>query len=200
MPNHDWHVDNNSNPQTIVPVESDEAVISPYRLYRFLTQLDDILLAHSDDASRLAQIRPLVRSFLNESPWMMMQCPAPDPKRGWGVTKLYDEADYPLTIQLVSWNPGMTSPIHNHGAWGLVAILDGQERNRFWQPQEANQPMIQASEAILEPGDLITFMPDAIHQVEALGDDPVLSFNLYGETDFTQRFHYNAETSGTKPF
>lgn len=200
MSNYDWHVDDRSNCKTVAPKDSIEAAVSPYRLYRFLTQLDDILLLHRDDALRLAEIRTLVRSFLNESPWLMMQCPAPDPRRGWGVTKLYDEADYPLTVQLVSWSPGMASPIHNHGAWGLVAILDGQERNRFWQPQAPGQPMVQASEATLEPGDLITFMPNSIHQIEALGDEPVLSFNLYGETDFDRRFHYDAETSATQPF
>ncbi len=200
MSNHDWHVSNSSTCQAVVQEETSESPVSPYRLYRFLTQLDDILLAHENDELRLAEIRPLVRSFLNESPWMMMQCPPPDPKRGWAVSKLYDDTDYPLTIQLVSWNPGMLSSIHNHGAWGLVAILDGQERNRFWQPQEAGEPMVQVQETILQPGELITFMPDAIHQVEALGDEPVLSFNLYGETDYQARFQYDAKTSEASSF
>ena len=200
MSNHDWHVDNQSICQSIPQGASSKEIVSPYRLYRFLTQLDDILLANESDELRLAEIRILVRDFLNESPWMMMQCPTPDPKRGWAVTKLYDDTDYPLTIQLVSWNPGMLSSIHNHGAWGLVAILDGEERNRFWQPQDVGQPMVQAEETILQPGEIITFMPNAIHQVEALGDDPVLSFNLYGETDFKARFKYNAETSEASSF
>ena len=200
MSNHDWHVDNHSNCQSIPQGTRPESAVSPYRLYRFLTQLDDILLAQESDELRLAEIRPLVRSFLDESPWMMMQCPAPDPKRGWSVSKLYDDTDYPLTIQLVSWNPGMLSSIHNHGAWGLVAILDGEERNRFWQPQAVGQPMVQTQETILQPGELITFMPNAIHQIEALGDEPVLSFNLYGETDYKARFKYNAQTSEASSF
>lgn len=200
MSNHDWHVDNTSICQAVVQKETAESPVSPYRLYRFLTQLDDILLAQANDELRLAEIRPLVRSFLNQSPWMMMQCPPPDPKRGWAVSKLYEDVDYPLTIQLVSWNPGMLSSIHNHGAWGLVAILDGEERNRFWQPQAAGEPMVQTQETILQPGELITFMPDAIHQVEALGDEPVLSFNLYGETDYKARFKYNDKTSEASSF
>lgn len=200
MSNHDWHVSNNSTCQAVAQTEEEQSPVSPYRLYRFLTQLDDILLAEADDEARLTKIRPLVRSFLNESPWMMMQCPAPDPKRGWSVSKLYDDVDYPLTIQLVSWNPGMLSSIHNHGAWGLVAILDGEERNRFWHPQAAGQPMVKTQETVLQPGELITFMPNGIHQVEALGNEPVLSFNLYGETDYKARFTYDAETSKASPF
>jgi len=196
----DWHVDNSSVCKAVPQRSPSAPAIAPYRLYRFLTQLDDILLAQDKDELRLVEIRTLVRSFLNESPWLMLQCPAPDPERGWSVLKLYDDTDYPLTIQLVSWNPGRLSSIHNHGAWGLVAILDGQERNRFWQPQAVGQPMKQVQEAILHPGELITFMPDAIHQVEALGDEPVLSFNLYGETDYNARFKYDAETSEATSF
>ncbi len=200
MSSNDWHVDNTSNCRSVAQRETPEDTVSPYRLYRFLTQLDDILLAQASDELRLVEIRTLVRSFLNESPWMMMQCPQPDPKRGWAVSKLYDDTDYPLTVQLVSWNPGMLSSIHNHGAWGLVAILDGEERNRFWQPQTEGKSMVKTQETILQPGEIITFMPDAIHQVEALGEEPVLSFNLYGKTDYKARFKYNVQTSEASPF
>ncbi|MEM1369934.1 MAG: cupin, partial [Cyanobacteria bacterium P01_H01_bin.15] len=32
----------------------------------------------------------------------------------------------------------------------------------------------------------------AIHSVEPLGDEPAVTFNLYGETDFAQRFEFDA--------
>ncbi|WP_367142217.1 hypothetical protein [Moorena sp. SIO1F2] len=25
------------------------------------------------------------------------------------------------------------SPIHNHGTWGVVAVISGQEKNTFWR-------------------------------------------------------------------
>ncbi|NJN32711.1 MAG: cupin [Synechococcales cyanobacterium RM1_1_8] len=201
----DWHVGNDSQCHPLFPPDQADAApekpqVSPYRVYRLLTDLEDILRAEADNTQRLAQIRPLVRHFLDESPLMLLQCPPPDPDRGWAVTKLYDEADFPLTIQLVSWKPGMVSSIHNHAAWGLVAILDGEECNRFWQPQAEGEPMAQVGEQTLQPGELITFMPDAIHQIEALGPDPVLSFNLYGETQYDQRFEYTAADSRSQPF
>jgi len=34
-------------------------------------------------------------------------------------------------------------------------------------------------------------MPDAIHQVEAIGDQPTISFNVYGETNYDQRFEFD---------
>jgi len=43
-------------------------------------------------------------------------------------------------------------------------------------------------------------MPDAIHQVEALGDDPTISFNLYGVTDYDQRFEFDVERGIARNF
>ena len=60
--------------------------------------------------------------------------------------------------------------------------------------------MVQTQEAILQPGELITFMPGAIHHVEALGNEPVISFNLYGETDYRARFTYDVGTSEASVF
>jgi hypothetical protein len=41
---------------------------------------------------------------------------------------LYQEDNFPITIQMVAWLPGNISPIHNHGTWGLVAVVSGQEK------------------------------------------------------------------------
>jgi len=43
-------------------------------------------------------------------------------------------------------------------------------------------------------------MPDAIHRVEALGDEPAISFNLYGETNYEQRFEFDPVNSTAKNF
>ena len=43
---------------------------------------------------------------------------------------------------------------------------------------------------------MICFLPSAIHQIEALGNEPTISLNLYGVTDFENRFEFDI-TSGT---
>lgn len=166
----------------------------PYRLYRFLTDVEDIIAQESDDRIRLQLICPLVRRLLNSCEWLQLNFLPPDPATGWSVQMLYDEPDFPLTIQTVVWSPGSTSPVHNHGTWGIVALLDGQEKNTFWQRSPSAQfaDRIQATgERILTPGDILCLMPDAIHQIEPIGDEPTISFNLYGETDYDRRFEFN---------
>ncbi|NEQ96221.1 MAG: cupin [Cyanothece sp. SIO2G6] len=176
---------------------------SPYRLYRFLTDLETILAEESDSIQRLQRIAPIVRTLLTSSDWLQLEYVNPSPKTGWGVKFLYREPKFPLTVQMVSWAPGQKSTIHNHATWGVVALISGEERNRFWQrTPTADQPhAIEAvGEQILVPGDIIGFVPDAIHQVEALGDEPTISFNLYGITTMSERYQFNPEAGTAKLF
>jgi predicted metal-dependent enzyme (double-stranded beta helix superfamily) len=73
--------------------------------------------------------------------------------------------------------------------------LSGQEKNTFWQRSgTADTPdrIKQVGDRTLSPGDILCLMPDAIHHIEAVSDEPTISFNLYGETNYSQRFQFDA--------
>lgn len=203
MTGQEWLVTNDGQCKSLTAVSQPEYQTAPYRLYRFLTDLENVLDQITDDQLRLQAICPLVRQLLTSSAWLQIMPLEPDPETGWAVTMLYDEPFFPLTVQMVAWAPGVTSPIHNHASWGLVALLSGQEKNTFWRrsptPQCPDQ-IAPAGEYLLTPGDIICFMPDAIHQVEAIGDQPTISFNLYGETNYDQRFEFNLNQGTAKNF
>jgi predicted metal-dependent enzyme (double-stranded beta helix superfamily) len=202
MSEQDWLATDEGQCIPCETAEDEEWIDRPYRLYRFLTDVEDIIDRESDDSLperlrqriRLQRICPLVRRLLNSCEWLQLNFLPPDPETGWSVQMLYDEPDFPLTIQTVVWSPGTVSPVHNHATWGIVALLDGQEKNTFWQrsPTTEFPDRIKAtSDRILTPGDILCFTPDAIHQIEAIGDEPTISFNLYGATDYDRRFEFD---------
>lgn len=202
MTNHNWLVTDDGRQTTFgnTDVPTPERV---YRLYRFLTDLEDILADESDDGIRIQKITPLVRQLLTSSYWLQMEYDPPSDKTGWSVKFLYREYEFPLTVQMVAWAPGQVSTIHNHGTWGIVALIGGEEKNRLWQRSPtAEQPhrLQSVGEKILVPGDIIGFTPGAIHQVEPLGDEPTVSFNLYGVTNYKTRYEYNVEAQTAKLF
>ncbi|MFM7450660.1 MAG: cupin [Leptolyngbyaceae cyanobacterium] len=203
MTEYDWFISDEGQCEAWEFIRQPEDLTHPYRLYRFLTDLEDILGTVTDDRLRLEAIRYLVRKLLSSSSWLQFTSLHPDPETGWDVLMLYDEPSFPLTIQLVSWAPGMISPIHNHGTWGLVALLNGQEKNTFWHrsptPNHPNQ-IEPVSDRLLLPGDILCLMPDAIHQIETISDQPTISFNLYGETDYNQRFEFDPIQGTAKIF
>ena len=188
-----WLVLDDCSRQAYYPPETDLPA-DPYRLFRFLTDLEDVLLNIPDDLARLEAIMPLVRNLLTSSYWLQMEYDTPSPKTGWSVKTLYREPEYPLTVQMVAWKPGTASPIHNHATWGIVALIDGIEKNRFWKRSptaEFPDRLELVGEQILEPGEIIGFAPNAIHSVESIGSEPTISFNLYGQTDYPQRFQFD---------
>jgi predicted metal-dependent enzyme (double-stranded beta helix superfamily) len=176
---------------------------SPYRLYRFLTDLEDLLSKVSSDRDRLHAIVPLVQRLLTSSYWLQIPDDPPNPELGWSVQMLYDEPFFPLTVQLVTWLPGTKSTIHNHAAWGIVAMVNGQEKNTFWKrspsPKFPNK-IERVSDRTIGAGEIITFLPDAIHSIEAMGDEPTISFNIYGETDYDRRFEFDLDTKTAEQF
>jgi predicted metal-dependent enzyme (double-stranded beta helix superfamily) len=197
-----WLVTNEGKCVT-AEVDDLELPENPYRLYRFLTDLEDILDTIPDDYSRIWAIAPLVRKLLTSSSWLQMEFTYPAPDPGWSVRFLYQEHNYPITVQMVAWLPSHISPIHNHATWGIVAIISGQEKNQFWRrsptPKYPDQVEL-VGDRIFVPGDIIGFMPHAIHSVEPIGDEPVITFNLYGVTDYSQRFEFDPINHSAKNF
>ncbi|MEQ9234953.1 cupin [Coleofasciculus sp. E2-BRE-01] len=202
MESSDWLVTENGDCLACNLQES-EISTGYYRLYRFLTDVEDILESTKDDRQRLEQIRPLVRRLLTSSYWLQGEYREPNPDTGWSVLMLYDEPEFSLTVQTVVWLPGRVSPIHNHAAWGVVALISGEEKNTFWRrttDSEFPDRIEKVGEQILVPGDIISFMPDAIHHVEVMGEEPTITFNLYGKTDYQQRFEFDPITHTAKNF
>lgn len=202
MESQNWIVTDDSQCLPFEPREF-ESPVEIYRLYRFLTDLEDILQSTPDDYQRLQSICPLVRTLLTSSYWIQMENPQPSAKRGWAIRTLYKEPKFPLTVQLVTWLPGQVSKIHNHAAWGIVALISGEEKNTFWRrtaDAEFEDRIEPVGEQVLVPGDIIGFMPDAIHHVEPLGDEPTITFNLYGEANYDRRFQFDAISHTAKNF
>lgn len=82
-------------------------------------------------------------------------------------------------------------------------MLKGQEKNTIWKrisDREFQGKIEPVGEIILVPGDVISFTPDAIHCVEAIGDEATITFNIYGETHHKQRFEFEPITHNSKIF
>ena len=100
-------------------------------------------------------------------------------------------------------DPGTYTTIHNHGTWGVVATLQGQQKNTFWglfPTREYPQNVEKVGEQVFQNGDIISFTTGAIHSVEAIGNEPTVTLNLYGDTNASKRFKYDPETHSAYHF
>lgn len=203
----DFLVTSDGNCEICSRVREWDLLEDPYRFHRFLTEIEDAIEDLDGDlareCTRLPEIRKLVRKLIANSYWIKTQYLEPDRNTGSSVIVLYDEIGYPLTVQIVTFAPGTRSTVHNHGTWGVVAILQGEEKNTFWRRVDrldVSHQLERSSEIILHPGDIMSFMPDAIHSIEALGKTPTVTFNIYGETARKQRFEFDILRQTAKNF
>lgn len=197
----DWLVTEDGQCQAWGTLEAENYSSESYRLYRFLTEVEDILQTTTEERQRLQAIYPRVRRLLTQADWLQTAYLEPNPETGWSVLMLYDEPDFSLTVQLVAWLPGRVSPIHNHATWGVVALLAGQEKNTFWRrtPSQESGQVRPVGSHVLLPGETISFMPAAIHRIETLTDQPTVTFNIYGEPNQAQQLEFDpiAQTAKT---
>lgn len=203
MQGRDWLLTGDGQYQVCKTTRGWDLLQENYRFYRFLTEIEDVLNQVSDESTRLPEIRMLVRRLIVNSYWVQSQYLEPSPTTGTSVLLLYDELGFPLTVQIVTFAPGTLSTIHNHGTWGVVAVLKGQEKNTVWRRTknpDFTDKIEPTGEITLSPGDIMSFTPDAIHSVQATGDEPTITFNIYGETDPKQRFEFDAVSHNAKKF
>ncbi|MEM7726362.1 MAG: cupin [Cyanobacteria bacterium P01_A01_bin.45] len=203
MRGQDWLVTEDGNYQSCKSVREWDLLRDNYYLYRFLTELEDTVNSVEEEVARLAKIRMLVRGLLTNSYWVRSKHPQPDMDTGTSVELLYEELGFPFTIQTVTFTPGTLSNIHNHGTWGVVAILKGREKNIIWRRNPTTEfvdNIEKESELILEAGDIISFTGGAIHCVEAVSEEPTVTFNLYGETKSKERFEFDEVNHTAKNF
>ena len=185
------------------PAREWDLLCTPYRFHRFLTEVEDALEAVTNEIDVLPRLSLLVRRLITNSYWIQNQYVAPNPETGVGVTLLYDEIGYPLTVQIATYLPGTQSTIHNHGNWAVIAVLKGEEKNTFWKrtPDPCFPDWIEPrAEVMLLPGDIISFAPEAIHSIEAMGHEPTVTFGIYGETYHSRRFEFNSMAHTAKTF
>lgn len=202
MKNRDFLVTGDGSWQVCKPAKEWDLLRTPYHLHRFLTEVEDVLNCGYDEIKCLEILRLIVRRLIVNSYWLQTQKPTPTPS-GIPARMLYDELGYPLTVQTALAQPGVESTVHNHGNWGIVAILAGEEKNTFWRrvPTALQQSRVEpVGDIILLPGDIISFTADAIHSVKAISDEPTFSFSLYGETFHSRRFEFDPTTHTARNF
>jgi predicted metal-dependent enzyme (double-stranded beta helix superfamily) len=189
-------VKEDGEPQTCAIAREWDLLETPYRFHRFLTDVEDVMARHPEEAIALPLLHQLVRKLLLNSYWIQTRRPQLHEKTGVGVDNLYDEIGFPLTVQTTILAPGIKSSIHNHGTWGVIALLQGQEKNTFWKrhPHSTSEhKIVSVTERTLVAGDVISFTEGAIHSIETLGDEPLITFNIYGETHHQTRFEFDPE-------
>ncbi|WP_020682255.1 hypothetical protein [Marinobacterium rhizophilum] len=102
------------------------------------------------------------------------------------------------------WGPGQSTPIHDHGVWGIIGVLRGLERCEEFAPDPQTGKLLALGTHELHPGsiDLVSPRIGDIHRVSnGLNDAPSISIHVYGTNIGTHSRHiYDPNTSSQHHF
>lgn len=158
-----------------------------YDIDAFVTDLRALSAAHADPKDLLPEVADRAARLAGDRDWIKPDFYEVDESQGIGITVLHEEADNTLLVETIVWAPGKGVLPHDHQTWGVVVGLDGVERNTIWRREDdGGEP----GKADLKPhhetdvgaGQTIVFMPDDIHSVQNLSDQPTLSLHIYGKS------------------
>lgn len=176
-----------------------KAMTPDYTLAQFVIDLKSIASAHQDIHELLKAVRPIaVRLSASEDLRRKMN-KVTDPEQGFGFQVLHEESDHSLAVALLSWLPGRGTPPHDHGTWGVVVGVEGDERNTFWKRvDDCSRPgyaeLEKISERMFQPGEAIGLTPAIIHSVYNPSDQISVSLHVYGKNvNHTARSRFDPE-------
>ena len=110
---------------------------------------------------------------------------------GYTRNLIYDAPDASLSLYSIVWLPGQWTPVHDHGSWGVVGVVEGvlEERSyvRLSPDRGADEDidLARGGTILLSHGAVTSFVPnpDHIHVTGVPAERPrAVSLHLYGRT------------------
>jgi predicted metal-dependent enzyme (double-stranded beta helix superfamily) len=157
----------------------------------------------------LENLRPAFAELLQDADWLpdRYREPAAAGGMGGGIASwlLYRAGDGGLSLFSLVVPPGAATPVHDHLAWGLVGLYQGEQDEDVFRrtggPGEADLEL--ASSNHLQPGDFYVLEPPAgdIHRVRTTSAVASVSIHLLGnDTGCVWRHAFTPEDGGVRPF
>lgn len=178
----------------------------PYTLQQCVADLRKITAGDPQISAILRQVKPLTRRLAASSDLRERYSLECDAQQGFGFQLLHEEADHTLAVAVLTWLPGRGTPPHDHGTWGVVVGVEGNEVNTFWQRiDDGSRPghaeLRRLSEKTFVPGDAIALTPAIIHSVRNDADRVSVSLHVYGKNiNFTGRSQFDVERRTVTPW
>lgn len=117
-----------------------------------------------------------------------------------GAQMLASEGTEGISLYLVRFTGGTETAIHDHLTWGVIHVLDGDDRLLEWEPTEAG-PLDQRADMELAPGQGSYWLPppgDVHSQIAATDDvwELVMTGRDVTHPNVTDHRHYYDPATG----
>jgi predicted metal-dependent enzyme (double-stranded beta helix superfamily) len=165
--------------------------MSSSALENFIVQARERSRRSADPADRVLALAPLMFELVEQAETFLEPQHYRSDAIGYTRNLIYDAPDKSMSLYALVWLPGQWTPVHDHGSWGVVGIVEGtlEERSyvRLSPDRSADEDieLVRGGVVLLGRGAVTSFVPnpDHIHITGVPLDRPTaVSLHLYGRT------------------
>jgi len=181
-------------------------------LHRFIGEALEIVRGSAEVATKLQQLRAPYESLLSDQGWLPEEFKqaSGNTTMGQGIASLllYRSELQDLSLSTLVVAPGLATPIHNHLAWGLVGLYQGEQEEEEYEGHghdvgAAAHPLILRKRRVLKKGDFYDLVPpwNDIHRVRTISPEPSVSLHLLAnDIGCVVRQKFDAASGRSEPF
>lgn len=158
-------------------------------LATFIEQATEHTRGRPDPADCVLALAPLMLALVEQAAGFLEPQHYRSHPDHYARNLVYDAPDASLSLYTLVWSPGQWTPVHDHGSWGVVGVLEGvlEERNyvRLAPDRGTDEGihLVRGGIILLGRGAVTSFVPnpDHIHVTGVPSERPrAVSLHLYG--------------------
>lgn len=160
-------------------------------LERFLARATEIGRERSAPADCVDALAPLMLALVAEAGTFLEPRHYRSAPDHYARNLIYAAPDGGLPLYALVWLPGQWTPVHDHGSWGVVGVVEGVLEERVYvrlspdRGSDAGIELVRGGVILLGPGAVTSFVPnpDHIHVTGVPAERArAVSLHLYGRT------------------
>jgi predicted metal-dependent enzyme (double-stranded beta helix superfamily) len=153
-------------------------------LKKFICDVHEIVHEYNEEETITKEVSSLLQSLLKVEGFLNREYTKSNPLKDVDYL-VYTAPDNSFSILSAVWDVGQSTPIHDHGTWGVIGVVQGVEiETHYHKPtNDKEEPLKLKDVYILSKGEVLTCCTkdDDVHDVRSghVGE-PCVGFHVYG--------------------
>ena len=145
--------------------------------------------AQAEPADCVLALAPLMFDLIDRAGTFLEPRHYRSDANGYARNLVYEAPDDSMSLYALVWMPGQWTPVHDHGSWGVVGIVEGVLEERSYvrlspdRGADTDIDLARGGTILLSHGAVTSFVPnpDHIHVTGVPPERPrAVSLHLYG--------------------
>lgn len=158
-------------------------------LARFVDQAIARCRGQADPADCVLALAPLMLDLIEQAGSFLQPPHYRCSPSGYTRNLIFGTPEENLSLYSIVWLPGQWTPVHDHGSWGVVGVVEGVLEERSYvrlspdRGADRDIDLVRGGMVLLGRGAVTSFVPnpDHIHVTGVPADRPrAVSLHLYG--------------------